>query len=523
MPADTDDPRHPGVYAERTPDRPAVILAGSGARLDFAAFEAFSNRFARLLRGLGLGRGDRAAVLLENHLFHLPLFWGALRLGLRPVAIPTHLRPEDIAYILADSGARVLVTSAAMAEAATALRFDGAPEPARFMLDGTRPGFAALEEALAALPATPPEGQAEGVEMLYSSGTTGRPKGVEKDLPAEPFGYPSPGTRAIMGLYGIDENAVYLTPAPLYHAAPLLFSLRALRFGATVVVMEKFDAEACLRAIGRHRVTHGQWVPTMFVRMLRLPEEVRAGYDISSLRCAIHAAAPCPVEVKRRIIDWFGPVVREYYGGSEGNGLTVIDSGEWLARPGSVGRAILGRVRICGEDGEELPAGREGGVYFSDGPAFAYRNDPGKTAASRNRQGWSTLGDVGYVDGEGYLYLTDRKANVIISGGVNIYPQEAENLLLSHPAVLDAAVVGAPDEEFGERATAVVHPVDMGRAGPELAAELIAWCRARLGPVKSPRAVDFDDNLPRGENGKLYKRLLKDRYWRGTGRRIAGG
>jgi long-chain acyl-CoA synthetase len=302
-----------------------------------------------------------------------------------------------------------------------------------------------------------------------------------------------------------------------------MFSMRCLRYGATVVIMEKFDAETALRLIERHRVTHSQWVPTMFVRMLRLPEETRASIDLSSLRYIIHAAAPCPIEVKHRMIDWLGPIVWEYYGGSEGNGLTVLDSEEWLAHPGSVGRARIGRLRICGEDGEELPVGREGAVYFSDGPVFDYHNDPEKTAAARNQHGWSTLGDIGYVDVEGYLYLTDRKANMIISGGVNIYPQEAENLLLSHPLIIDAAVIGVPNEEFGEEVKAVVHPADMAAAGPDLEAALIAFCRESLSHVKCPRSVDFNDNLPRRENGKLYKRLLKDRYWRGHGKRIGGG
>ena len=515
------DIRHPGMFAERTPDRPAVIFGASGARLSFAEFEALSNRFAHLLRGVGVTRGDRVAVLLENHLMYLALAWGAFRSGARFVAIATHLSADEVDYILSDCGASVLVTSKFMLGTASKARMAGIPEHRRFIVDGAEPGFVELDPELARQPTTPIADQAEGVEMLYSSGTTGRPKGILKAMPTGAFGVPAAGYRLTTKLYSIDEETIYLSPAPLYHAAPLMFSMRCLRFGATVVIMEKFDAEQALRLIERHRVTHSQWVPTMFVRMLRLPDETRRSVDVSSLRYVIHAAAPCPVDVKRRMIDWLGPIIWEYYGGSEGNGLTVLDSHEWLAHPGSVGRAKIGRIRICGANGEELPVGEEGGVYFSDGPVFDYHNDPDKTAEARNRHGWSTLGDIGYVDGQGYLYLTDRKANMIISGGVNIYPQEVENRLLSHPKVIDAAVIGVPDAEFGEEVKAVVHPLDIAAAGPDLEAELIAYCRVALSHVKCPRSVDFNDDLPRRENGKLYKRLLKDRYWRGHETRIA--
>ena len=517
------DIRHPGIFAERTPDRPAVIFGASGAQMSFAEFEAMSNRFAHLLRGVGVRPGDRVAVLLENHLMYMALAWGAFRSGARFVAIATHLSPDEVDYILKDSGASVLVTSKAMFAVASRARMPGLVEANRFMLDGAEPGYIALEPALGRQPTTPIADQAEGVEMLYSSGTTGRPKGILKTMPTGEFGIPAAGYRLTAGLYGIDPETVYLSPAPLYHAAPLMFSMRCLRFGATVVIMEKFDAELALRMIERHRVTHSQWVPTMFVRMLRLPEETRQRTDLSSLRCVIHAAAPCPVEVKRRMIDWLGPIIWEYYGGSEGNGLTVLNCHEWLAHPGSVGRAKIGRVRICGADGEEFAVGEEGAVYFSDGPVFEYHNDPDKTAESRNQHGWSTLGDIGYLDAEGYLYLTDRKANMIISGGVNIYPQEAENRLLSHPKVVDAAVIGVPNPEYGEEVKAVVHPVDMTAAGLDLEAELLAYCRDALSHVKCPRSVDFNDDLPRRENGKLYKRLLRDRYWKGRDTRIGGG
>jgi acyl-CoA synthetase (AMP-forming)/AMP-acid ligase II len=350
--------------------------------------------------------------------------------------------------------------------------------------------------------------------MLYSSGTTGRPKGIKSPLTGEPLGTPNPSFHAIITqLYGCNGDTIYLSPAPLYHAAPLRFCLGMQRLGATVVVMEHFDPEQALALIEDYKVTHSQWVPTMFVRMLKLPEEVRKKYDVSSLQVAIHAAAPCPVQVKEEMIGWWGPVLYEYYAGTEGNGLCAIGSKDWLTHKGSVGKAMVGEVHIVGEDGEDLPTGEAGTIYFAGGNEFVYHNDPDKTAESRNDKGWSTLGDVGYLDEEGFLYLTDRKAYMIISGGVNIYPQEVENLLVTHPKVMDAAVLGVPNTEFGEEVKAVVQAVDIKEHGPDLEAELIGFCREHLSHIKCPRSVDFETELPRHANGKLYKRLIKDRYW----------
>jgi len=375
------------------------------------------------------------------------------------------------------------------------------------------PGYDAWEEATAAHPDTPVEDEIEGADMLYSSGTTGRPKGVRIRTDGKPIGTPPALLLLLQGLYRADADSVYLSPAPLYHAAPLRFTLAFQRLGATCVVMESFDAVEALRIIEEHRITHSQWVPSMFVRMLKLPEEERRRHDVSSLQVAIHAAAPCPVPVKEQMIEWWGPVLNEYYAGTESNGFVHITSEEWLQHRGSVGRPITAKVHIVDDEGNELPPRQPGGIYFEGGGAFEYHNDAGKTADSRTREGWSTLGDIGYVDEEGYLYLTDRKANMIISGGVNIYPQEAENVLITHPKVADVAVFGVPNEDFGEEVKAVVQPVDMAEAGPALEQELIAFCEEQLARIKCPRSVDFEAELPRHPTGKLYKRLLRDRYW----------
>jgi acyl-CoA synthetase (AMP-forming)/AMP-acid ligase II len=390
------------------------------------------------------------------------------------------------------------------------------------MIDATIPGYESWEEAIAAQPCTPVADEVEGVDMLYSSGTTGQPKGVRVRAEGKPIGTPPGLLLLLRGLYGLREQAeVYLSPAPLYHAAPLRFNLAVQRLGGTCVVMESFDAIQALQLIERHGVTSSQWVPSMFVRMLKLPEEERNRFDLSSLRVAIHAAAPCPIPVKEQMIRWWGPVLYEYYAGTEGNGFTSIDSEEWLRHKGSVGRPLLGTLKILDDDGVELPPGETGGVYFADGSPFEYHNAPEKTAQSRSADGATTLGDIGYVDEDGFLYLTDRKANMIISGGVNIYPQETENTLITHPKVADVAVFGVPNEDFGEEVKAVVQPVDMADAGPALEQELIAWCRERISKLKCPRSVDFEESLPRHATGKLYKRLLKDRYWGDGGSRIA--
>jgi acyl-CoA synthetase (AMP-forming)/AMP-acid ligase II len=511
---------HPSLHARRTPHKVAYRMAASGEVVTYGELDAASNRVARLLRANGLVAGDHIAILMENHPRFFEVCWGAQRSGIIYTAISTRLTAEEAAYIIADSGSRLLVTSKAQRGVAADLVASTPAVKTRLMADGTIDGYDSYERIIEAYPARPIADQTAGRDMLYSSGTTGRPKGVLAPLPATPIDTPSPLAQLCGAQYGMDEHTVYLSPAPLYHAAPLRFGMAVMRLGGTVVVMEHFDALECLRSIERFRATHVQLVPTMFVRMLKLSAEERGRHDLSSLRCAIHAAAPCPIPTKERMIEWWGPIVSEYYAGTEGNGMTVIDSQSWLIHKGSVGTAVVGQLKICGPDGGELPVGEAGTIYFADGNPFEYHNDPQKTAESRNARGWSTLGDIGYIDGDGYLYLTDRKAHMIISGGVNIYPQECENLLVTHPQVVDAAVFGVPNEEFGEEVKAVVQPRDMREASKALEEELIAFCRAHLSPIKCPRSVDFEAELPRHPTGKLYKRLLRDRYWTGRANKL---
>ncbi|RDK09195.1 AMP-binding protein [Cupriavidus lacunae] len=513
---------HPHIHAQRTPDKPAVIMGSSGAVVTYRELDERSNQVAHLFRSLGLQPGDRVAFMVENHPRLFELCWGAQRSGIVYICLSTRLNAADAAYIVNDSGAQLLVTTHAQAEIAGALTGQTPALRARLMLDGTVPGYDAYEAALARCPATRIHDEVTGGDMLYSSGTTGRPKGVYASPSSPNIEAPTSLTSLCQRLYGFDAGTRYLSPAPLYHAAPLRYNMTVQALGGTAVVMEHFDAEHYLRLVQEHRITHTQLVPTMFSRMLKLPEAQRQACDVSSLRVAIHAAAPCPVQVKEAMIAWWGPVIWEYYAGTEGNGVTVVSTPEWLERKGTVGRAMIGKLRICGPDGALLPPGESGTIYFAEGRAFAYHNDEPKTAESRHPQqpDWSTIGDVGYVDADGYLYLTDRKANMIISGGVNIYPQEAENLLMTHPKVMDVAVIGVPNEDFGEEVKAVVQLADMGLAGPELAAELIAFCRANLSAIKCPRSVDFEAELPRLPTGKLLKRLLRDRYWAGHGNRL---
>jgi len=511
---------HPSLHARTNPDKPAYIMAGSGTVVSYGQLEERSRRCAQLLRGLGLVVGDTVAICMDNNPRYYELCWAAQRSGLYYTCISNRLTAPEAEYIVRDSGARALFLSVSQRGIAGELAAALGDRVELFSVDGSINGYRDYESTRERFPAEPVADETAGADMLYSSGTTGRPKGIRVALSGLPIDAPTPLMQIIAGYYGFTADGIYLSPAPLYHAAPLRFSMTMQRCGGTVIVMEKFDPEWALALIEQYRVTHSQWVPTMFVRMLKLPEAARRRHDLSSHRLAIHAAAPCPRQVKHAMVDWWGPIVHEYYAGSEGNGLCAISSEEWLTHEGSVGRPVFGVPHILDSEGRELPPGQEGVIYFSDGVEFVYHNDPAKTAESRSARGWTTLGDIGYLDADGYLYLTDRKANMIISGGVNIYPQETENLLVTHPRVMDVAVFGVPDEEFGEAVKAVVQPMDMAEAGPELEQELIAFCRAHLSHIKCPKSIDFEAELPRHATGKLYKRLLRDRYWSGHESRI---
>jgi acyl-CoA synthetase (AMP-forming)/AMP-acid ligase II len=515
---------YPGAAAETHPDKPAYVMASTGAVTTYRQLDDAANRLSRVLRADGVHPGDHVAFCMENHPRYLEVAWGCHYAGTIYTAASSRLTEGELSYILRDCEAKVFITSKAKAEQAAEIVAATPGVTLRLMLDGTIDGYESYEQAVDGQTAEPLDDRVAGIDMLYSSGTTGLPKGVARQFQPEPLeASASPVLALLQLLFGATDETVYLSPAPLYHAAPLRFCMSVNGIGGTVVVMEHFDAEEFLALIERYRVTHTQVVPTMFVRLLKLPADVRSRYDVSSLQCVIHAAAPCPVPVKQQMIEWFGPVLHEYYAGTEGNGFVYANSEQWLDHPGTVGAPIGCTLHIVGDDGEEVPVGESGTIYFEGGADFEYHNDPEKTKGSRHPQGWSTLGDVGYVDSDGFLYLTDRKAYMIISGGVNIYPQEAENVLVTHPKVVDVAVFGVPNDDFGEEVKAVVQPVEMPADADEadaLAKELIAFCRQHLADVKCPRSVDFRPELPRHPTGKLYKRHLKDEYWTAAGRSI---
>ncbi|WP_295560032.1 acyl-CoA synthetase [uncultured Sphingomonas sp.] len=504
---------HPADHAVRHPQKAAIVLATSGEQISFAALDAQSNASAWQLRALGLTRGDVVATVFANAPEVFVFGWAAQRSGLYQTAISNKLSARDIAYILRDCGAKLLVVSPAYAELARAALAE-APDVPAYCWTGASEGLADWSAEVAARPTTPIPDESAGTDLLYSSGTTGRPKGVKGALPTGPIGADTPLTRMGSGLYGMGADSIYLSTSPLYHAAPLRWAMAVQQLGGTVIVMERFDAEEALRLIEQYRVTQATFVPTHFVRMLKLPEAVRRRYDLSSLRAVVHAAAPCPVPVKRAMIEWLGPIVHEYYSGTESCGITALSSEEWLRKPGSVGRAVLGNIHIVDDAGVELPPGETGNVFFGDGPRFEYLNDPVKTAEAHNAAGWATLGDIGHVDADGYLFLSDRKSFMIISGGVNVYPQEIENLLVTHPAVADVAVIGVPCEEMGESVLAIVQPAATVRADDALAEELRGFARRELGGVKTPKRVVFQAELPREPTGKLLKRVLREHYCR---------
>jgi long-chain acyl-CoA synthetase len=507
---------YPGTYARTTPDKPALIMASTGQQVSFAQLEDRSLRLANWMRSKGLQRGDVVALLSDNDPRIFDVYWAAQRAGLYVTAINFHLKPEEVRYILDNANARCLFLGTVCQEISSA--WHELPSLLhRVAFADDVDGFLSIESVIAEASPDRPALEPRGGDMLYSSGTTGLPKGVRPPLPTREISEPGDTMMAMFsGHFGCGQDTIYLSPAPLYHAAPLRTCAAVQALGGTVVVMDKFDAETALSLIQKHRVTVSQWVPTMFVRMLKLADEIRERYDVSSLRVAIHAAAPCPVDVKHAMMRWWGPILYEYYSCTELNGMTVIRPEEWLRKPGSVGKAALGIIHICDELGQELPVGQDGLVYFErDAMPFAYHGDPEKTRATQHPEHstWTSVGDIGHVDAEGFLYLTDRKAFMIISGGVNIYPQEVENVLALHPAITDIAVIGVPDPEFGEQVKAVV-TLAPGRCGNEaLAQEIIEFTKARVASFKAPRTVDFVDTLPRTPTGKLLKGEVRKWYW----------
>ncbi len=500
--------------AQAHPDKAAIVMAESGEQLTYGELDRRADQVARWLLSLGLQAGDTVALLLENHLRMFELWWGARRAGLYYTPISIHSQADEVAYLLEDCGAKVLVTSIALADLAEKIACR-LPASRRFMMDGTTADYRRYEEAIALFA----DDRADlgdrpiGREFFYSSGTTGRPKGIKR--PMQPFEKRyelAPLEVQLRRIFRFGAGTVYLSPSPLYHATGR-FCIRTVECGGTAVVMQKFDAEEALRAVAHYRVTHSHWVPTMFIRMLALPAEVRSRYDLSSLQCALHSTAPCPPHVKDSMIAWWGPVIEEYYGGSENAGVTYIGSADWVSHRGSVGRPIWGEVHILGDDGQELPAGEIGTIYFAGGVEFRYHNDPEKTGKAFSSQGWGTYGDMGRMDEDGYLYLSDRRADLIISGGVNLYPAEIENVLSTHPSVQDVAVVGVPNAEFGEEVKAVIQLKTWASPTPALEKSLIELSMARLSRFKCPRSIDFVEALPRTENGKLLRRLVKEPYW----------
>lgn len=511
---------HPSCHAARTPDALALVIADTGETLTYRELDDASNRVAQLLRAQGLKPGDRIGMMMRNSPWFSIVYWGATRCGVFVTLLSTHLKPDEAAYILNDSGSRLLALSASLGETPRALAADRArliPGVETVLYAGDAPiaGATSLEEALAPLPAEPVPDEISGFHMIYSSGTTGRPKGIVLPFtpgPIDEFNVLEGGGAARDGM----APPVVLNFGPLYHGMPLSCMIVPQRLGGTAVNLAKFDAESVLRAIETWRVTEMQCVPTVFVRLLALSEAVRRKYDLSSLRKVIHAAAPCPVEIKRRMIEWLGPIIDEYYSSTEGVGVTGITSEEWLRKPGSVGRSGLGPIHICDEDGRELPPGEEGLIYFEvpQGRSVNYLNDGEKTkkAAHPQHSGWFSVGDIGRLDEDGYLFLTDRKDFMIISGGVNIYPQAVEDCLIVHPKVLDAAVIGVSHSDMGEEVKAIVQPKDWADAGPELEAELREWCVGRISKVTCPRSYLFVRELPRIPSGKLAKHELRKLY-----------
>ena len=519
---------YPGTYAQQHPDRPAFIMASTGQSVTFSELEGRANQLAHLLRAHGLENGDHYSIFMENNDRFIEACAAGERTGLYYTCINSYLKADELAYIVNHSESEILITSAAKVNIATEALAD-CPKVKLMLVVGGADGSVSeipvkgFVEAVGSMPTTPIDDEALGTAMLYSSGTTGRPKGIVRPLPVQPPAEQLPLFTFLNNLWQYREDMIYLSPAPMYHSAPQAAVNLTLRNGGTVIVMENFDPVEYLQLIEQYQVTHSQLVPTMFSRMLKLPAEERERFDLSSLETAVHAAAPCPVQVKEAMIDWWGPIIHEYYGATEGIGFTACTAEEWLAHRGTVGKVMLGDLHILDDEMNPSPPGEPGTIWFKTATPFEYFNDDEKTTESRSADGeMTTVGDIGYVDDDNFLYLTDRKTFMIISGGVNIYPQETENILITHPRVADAAVFGVPNVDLGEEVKAVVQPMPGVEANDEFTAELMAFCNDNLSRQKVPRSIDYEAELPRLPTGKLYKRQLRDRYWGEGQNRIVG-
>lgn len=490
-------------------DEIAFVMCSTQDVVTFGELEDRANQGAQFLRSLGVQKCDHIAILLENRREFIEICFAADRCGIYYTTISTHLKENEVSYIVADCAAKVLIVSEhfrSMCEDADI------PTSCKIFYVGSHSQANSWNKLISSMATDPIKDEAQGLDMLYSSGTTGRPKGIKWPLVDAPYGEKTMLIELLTSLFGYNSSTRYLSPAPLYHAAPLRHSMVTIKMGGTAYIMDRFDAKESLRLIEKHRISHSQWVPTMFVRMLKLSEQERSTYNLTSLKFAVHAAAPCPNDIKMQMIEWWGEIIHEYYAGTENNGFTSLNTREWLSHPGSVGQAKLGVIHICDQSGNELPIGEIGEIFFENGHQFSYHNDPDKTAACTNAQGWTSLGDIGYLDDEGYLYLTDRKSFVIISGGVNIYPQETEDVLISHPYVLDAAVFGVPNDDFGEEVKAVVQLLPSLEPYGGLKEEILDYCKERLSSIKIPKTISFKQELPRSPTGKLFKRELIEQY-----------
>jgi long-chain acyl-CoA synthetase len=512
-------------HARKHENRAALI--DSDGESSWGAFNDRVNRLINGLRGLGLGAGDVISIYAGNGRAYYELMAAAGHAGITFVPVNWHFTPEELAYVVANSESKLLIADAAFtANAAAAVARGETPTLQRCIsIGGSAAGFDDYETFIAASSNSEPEGQALGGPMFYTSGTTGRPKGVRSAArggppPIDMLDMMSAG---LSGMLSIPSDGITLICGPVYHSAQWAFSYLPLIAGSTVVMRHRFDAAEVLELIDRYRVTNVHLVPTQFHRLLGLDDSVRSRFDGSSLRAVWHGAAPCPPDVKRRMIEWWGDVVFEYYGSTEGSIVTTATAAEWRERPGTLGKATpMVEIRIVADDGTLAPPGTPGQIYVRNrmGTDFEYHKEPNKTAQAHLEPGVFTFGDIGYLDADGYLFMSDRKIDMIISGGVNIYPAEIEAVLTTHPAVADAAVFGIPNDEFGEEVKGAVQLMPGQNASPELEKELIAHCREHLAGYKAPRTIDFVADFPRHETGKLYKRLLRDKYWEGTGRKI---